>query len=212
MHSIYIDVKMEDDFYFTIKNPSEGLYKEKGSKFLAFAFPVSNENEIKKILDGLKKKYHDARHHCYAWRIGASKQHFRVNDDGEPHNSAGKPILSQIEHFNLTNILVVVVRYFGGTLLGLSGLIKAYKSASHEALRFSEIEEKYPYHVYRIKFGYAEMNHVMKIIKDLELGGYDQIFEVMCELKVKVRSSLVVNFTEEFSLYPGINIELLKID
>ena len=117
------------DLYKTIKHPSEGLYKEKGSKFLAFAYPVSSEEDIGRIITDLRKQYHDARHHCYAWRLGPEKDRFRVNDDGEPSGSAGKPIFGQIRSMDLSDVLVVVVRYFGGTLLGVGGLIRAYRAA-----------------------------------------------------------------------------------
>ena len=197
----------ESDSYLTIENISEGIYKDKGSKFMAFAFPADDEAIIKKRLEEIKKTYHDARHHCYAWRLGSSNQHYRVNDDGEPHNSAGNPIMSQIQSFNLTNILVIVVRYFGGTLLGVPGLVKAYKIASSEALRNAKITKKYEYRILKINFDYKELSHVMKIIKDMNLEYFEQDFEQTCEVKVKVRSSYLSNFKSHFTLYPDIIID-----
>jgi len=154
------------DSYFTIKQPAEGIYKDKGSKFISFAFPVINEIEIKAHLSGLKKEHPSARHHCYAWRLGADKSAYRANDDGEPSNTAGKPIFSQIQSKDLTNILIVVVRYFGGTLLGVSGLINAYKGAAANVLESSIIEEKFILFEYKIEFSFEDMNFVMKILKD----------------------------------------------
>ena len=122
-----------EDLYRTVEVVAEGLYKEKGSKFLAFVYPVATEEQIREIITGIKEKYYDARHHCYAWRLGAAKNHFRMNDDGEPSSTAGKPIFGQIQSFDLTNVLIVVVRYFGGTKLGVSGLINAYREAAADA-------------------------------------------------------------------------------
>jgi uncharacterized YigZ family protein len=200
----------EKDKYLTIERMSEGLYREKGSRFLAFAFPVRDEAEIKEKLEYIRKKYHDARHYSYAWRLGPSMENFRVNDDGEPSNSAGKPILGQIQAFGLTNILIVVVRYFGGTLLGVGGLIKAYKTSSHEALKNAVIIEKNVQHLFKISFGYTEMNLVMKVIKDMGLKPFDENFKLQCELKVKVAQVDVSNFTGIFRLNPNIKIETLK--
>ena len=134
---------MESDTYLTIKAFSQGLYKEKGSRFIAIAYPVSTQEEIKSILENIRKEHHSARHHCFAWMLGQNRDTFRVNDDGEPSGSAGKPILGQINSFSLTNILIVVVRYFGGKLLGVSGLINAYRSAAESALINAEIIEMY---------------------------------------------------------------------
>ena len=131
-----------EDFYKTIAVPAEGLYKEKGSKFISFAYPVQTEEQIKGIVAELKDKFYDARHHCYAWMLGAGKKNFRANDDGEPSSTAGRPILGQIQSNDLTNILIVVVRYFGGTKLGVSGLIHAYREAAADALNHAEIIEK----------------------------------------------------------------------
>jgi len=204
--------QMEQDRYLTIEKESEGIYKSKGSKFLSFAFPVKNENEIKKILDALKKKYHDARHHCYAWILGPSMQSYRTNDDGEPHNSAGKPILGQIHSFKLTNVLVLVVRYFGGIPLGVSGLVTAYRTASSEALGNARIIEKYVYNNYLIRFGYPEMNHIMKITKDMDAETYDPVFEMNCEIKVKVKSSMHEKFIYQLKSCKGTKVEILSVE
>jgi uncharacterized YigZ family protein len=172
--------------YLTIEKECEGQFKDRGSKFFAFAFPVSDENEVKEKLDTLRKKYHDARHHCYAWKLGANPGTSRSNDDGEPSNSAGKPIMNQIEQQSLTNVLVVVVRYFGGTLLGVGGLINAYKTATANCLGNARITKKNISVTYRIAFEYSDMNIVMKIIKDHELEAFDQSFDLSCSLKLKV--------------------------
>lgn len=191
---------MDTDSFLTIEKPSKGLFKDKGSRFLSFAFPVGNEEEIKLILEETRKQYHDARHHCYAWRLGADMQHFRSNDDGEPTNSAGKPILGQIQSFQLTNVLVIVVRYFGGTLLGVGGLIQAYKQASHEALQSANIIKQYQYVSYLIDFKYDDMNLIMKVLKDLNLEQWDQDFKTECSLKAKIRLSEKNHLLDAFKL------------
>jgi len=152
--------------YFTIKQSSEGTLREKGSKFLSFAFPVVSESEIKAHLSVLKKLHPSASHHCYAWRLGHDKSAYRSNDDGEPANTAGKPILSQIQSHDLTNVLLVVVRYFGGTLLGVGGLIQAYKQAAKLAIDQALIEERYIIFHYIVTFNFGEMNAVMKVLKE----------------------------------------------
>lgn len=152
--------------YRSIRHSSEGLYKEKGSKFIAIAFPVKSEEEIKTNLQELRKKYYDARHHCYAFRLGASGEYYRANDDQEPSGSAGKPILGQLLSFEVTDILLVVVRYFGGTKLGVGGLIQAYKSAAQDCLEQAEISEYQIEAAIDLQFPYASYNEVMKIIRD----------------------------------------------
>lgn len=175
------------DTFLTIKQPSEGEYKEKGSKFLAFAFQVQTEEQIKERLDELRKKYYDARHHCYAYQLGQNGELWRANDDGEPNHSAGTPILNQIKSFNLTDVLVVVIRYFGGTKLGVSGLINAYKIATMEALQNAEIEEKIITKVVSFSFDYLGMNDVMKLIKEYDLDIIEQEFTNTCQMKLAVR-------------------------
>src|SRR5574344_2074526 len=154
------------DQYKTLKNQSNGIYKEKGSKFLAFAYPVYNEDEIKQIVNEKKREFYDARHCCYSWHLGLDANNFRANDDGEPSGTAGRPIHGQILSAGLTNILIVVVRYFGGIKLGTSGLINAYKAAAADAIANAEIIDKTVNNFYRISFSYEAMNDVMKVIKD----------------------------------------------
>jgi uncharacterized YigZ family protein len=200
------------EFYYTLHGPSEGLYKEKGSKFLAFAFPVEDEEEAKNKLDNLRKEYHDARHHCFAWVMGSEAKTIRANDDGEPSNSAGKPILGQINSFRLTNVMIVVVRYFGGTLLGVGGLINAYRSAARDALQQAKIKKEYLHALYELKFQYQDMNTVMTILKDLNADQYGQNFQLECELKARIRISDKMKFEKAFVAYPGIAVRLLKED
>ncbi|HAQ21573.1 MAG TPA: YigZ family protein [Prolixibacteraceae bacterium] len=179
---------MEDTFK-TISKPSEGLFKDKGSKFLSFAFQVNTEDEIREIVQIIRKEHHSARHHCYAWRLGADKLHFRTNDDGEPSSTAGKPILGQIQSFDLTNILIVVVRYFGGTLLGVSGLINAYRNAALDAINQAEIVEKLIEKWLLVEFDYSAMNDVMKVFKDEKLSQIDPHFDLKCKIKTNIRLS-----------------------
>lgn len=173
------------DLYRTIKAPAEGVYKEKGSKFLAFAYPVSHEASIKEHLAILQKQFHDARHYCYAWRLGPEKTHYRANDDGEPSGSAGKPIYGQIVSRDLSDILVVVVRYFGGTKLGVGGLIQAYRAAASNALDQSTIIECKVFDILKLEFAYEQMNSVMKVIKDMQLDFENQEFDMDCSLVLK---------------------------
>jgi uncharacterized YigZ family protein len=180
---------MEPDTYLTIKAFSHGLYKERGSRFIAQAWPVKTQEEIKSILENIRKEHHSARHHCFAWMLGQDRQTFRVNDDGEPSGSAGKPILRQINSLNLTNVLIVVVRYFGGKLLGVSGLINAYKTAAESALKNSEIIEFYIKDYYELRFPYSAINDVMKVIKEEEAGQSLQKFELECSLTINFRTS-----------------------
>lgn len=195
-----------EDTYKTIENPSEGLFKDKGSKFISFAFPVNSEEEIKEIVQSIKKEHHSARHHCYAWRLGADQLHFRANDDGEPSSTAGKPILGQIQSFDLTNILIVVVRYFGGTLLGVSGLINAYRSAALDAINQAEIVEKLVEKWLLVEFDYGAMNEVMKIFKDEKLPQIDPLFDLKCKIKTHIRISELNRIEEAM-----INIEGVKV-
>ncbi|HEY0030535.1 MAG TPA: YigZ family protein [Bacteroidia bacterium] len=195
-----------EDTYLTINKPAEGLMKDRGSKFLSYAFPVVSEEEIKKELSFLRKLHPSARHHCYAFRLGADKQAYRANDDGEPSNTAGKPILGQIQSKDLTNILVVVVRYFGGTLLGVSGLINAYKLAAADALNNAQITEKTVNDIYELTFGYIFMNDVMKIIKDEELLILSQNFALSCALSFSVRKSNSTKVYDQMSKVSGLKI------
>lgn len=157
---------MEEDIYFTIDERAEGSYKEKGSKFISYIYPVTTKEEVKEIVDALKKEFYDARHHCYAYRLGYRGEDYRMVDDGEPSSTAGKPILGQMLSSNITNILIVVVRYFGGTKLGVSGLITAYKTAAADVIQNSTIVEKTIENIIKIEFDYSEMNDVMRLLKD----------------------------------------------
>ncbi|HEY0656382.1 MAG TPA: YigZ family protein [Chryseosolibacter sp.] len=176
--------------YKTIEFEADGLYKEKGSKFLAFAFPVSNEAEVKAHLDSLRKKYFDARHHCYAYRLGPSGQTFRANDDGEPNHSAGDPILGQLRAKDLTNVLIVVVRYFGGVKLGVGGLISAYRAAAEDVLAKSTIIEKEITSHVTLQFDYPATPEVMRLVSDFSMTIVQQRFEERCELKLEYPARL----------------------
>ena len=177
---------METDVYKTIASPSEGIYKEKGSRFIALAYPVANEEEIRTIISQLKEKYYDARHHCYAWRLGSEEIRFRANDDGEPSGTAGRPILGQINSRNLTNVLVIVVRYFGGILLGTGGLIVAYKQAAADALDLAEIEERQVECMHKVHFDYPQMNEVMRILKEENASVKDTQYTNGCTVYFEV--------------------------
>jgi uncharacterized YigZ family protein len=178
------------DTYKTILNASPAaLFKEKGSKFYGYAFPVSKEEQIKEHIDLLKKEHHNARHWCYAWQLGKSYENYRVNDDGEPSNSAGAPIYGQLQSFELTEVLIVVVRYFGGTKLGVGGLIQAYKTAAQMALNASKIIKKTIDEAFVLSFDYPAMNTVMRIIKDENLSIEWQKMELNCEIQISVRKN-----------------------
>lgn len=178
---------MEEDEYRTVKQVAEGLYKEKGSRFISFIYPVKTEEEIKTILAEIKLKYFDARHHCYAYGLGVRREAFRMNDDGEPSSTAGKPIFGQIVSHDLSNVLIVVIRYFGGTKLGVSGLIQAYKEAAADAIRNAEIVLETENISLDIRFSYAVMNDVMKVLKDMDLEVLDRNFELECSMRLSIR-------------------------
>lgn len=182
------------DTYKTIEAQSEGLYKEKGSKFIAKAFPVRAEEQVKEILEMLRAEFYDARHHCYAYIIGHQGNRWRANDDGEPSGTAGRPIYGQLLSFGVTNVLVVVIRYFGGTKLGVSGLINAYKLATYDALSNAKIITKTVDAIYKLTFGYEMMNEVMKLAKDLNLQFMEQQFNNTCFIRVRVRRSIESEF------------------
>jgi len=178
---------MSNFSFYTILSSAEGYYKESGSKFLAFAYPVDSEVEIKEKIELLKKKYFDATHHCFAWILGSDKDRFRAVDDGEPSHSAGDPILGQIRSKNLTNVLVVVVRYYGGIKLGVGGLIHAYKLAAEEALNNAQIVEKEVTEKFQIRYPYDETPEVMKLIKDFDVKILSQEYAEDCLLKTQVK-------------------------
>lgn len=194
--------------YTTIQHPVVGSYKEKGSKFLAFVYPVTSEVEIKETLNDLKKKYFDARHHCYAWMLGAEKKLSRAFDDGEPNHSAGDPILGQIRSRNLTNVLVVVVRYFGGVKLGVGGLIGAYKNAAENALNKAVIEEKEVTENFIFRYDYAATPEMMRLIKDLRVAVLSQTFDENCNLEIQVSLRDVEKLKEKVSLLQALGIRI----
>ncbi len=198
------------DEYLTISKPSEGFFKDRGSKFLAFAYPVSTENEIKDIQEKLRSDYHDARHHCYAYMLGKDKTIFRANDDGEPSSTAGKPILGQIRSYDLTNILIVVIRYFGGTKLGVSGLINAYKTAANEALKNAKIIKRTLHDIYELRFDYPEMNEIMRIMKEEQIEQLDQNFELSCTITLALRRADVDKVLSKFDRIEKLKIEFIE--
>ena len=184
------------DTYKSIAGPSEGLYKDQGSRFIALAYPVESEEEVKALLEKARKEYHDARHHCVAYRIGHTGSIWRASDDGEPAGSAGRPILGQIDSAGLSDVAVIVVRYFGGIKLGIPGLIRAYKESTKDALDKAQIIEKVAGEWLAINFDYAQMPEVMKVVKDLGLPTRAQNFAERCSMEVRVRLSLREDFLE----------------
>jgi len=198
------------DSYKTITQPSkEGLFKDRGSKFYGYAFPISNEEEIKEKIELLKKQHYNARHWCYAWQLGKNYDHYRANDDGEPSNSAGMPIYGQLQSFNVTNVLVVVVRYFGGTKLGVGGLIKAYKNGAKLALENSNIIDKTINEKFLIKFEYPEMNTVMRIIKDEKISIINQKLELNCEFIISIRKKEAIRIFKIFENTYKVSIKVV---
>ncbi len=203
-----MDVK---DTYKTITKPSEEvLFKDKNSKFFGYAFPITTEEEAKEHLEDLKKKHHAARHWCYAWQLGKSDFHYRANDDGEPSNSAGMPIYGQIQSFEITNILIVVVRYFGGVKLGVGGLINAYKTAAQMALEASRIVTRTIDVKFEISFDYPEMNKVMRVIKENNLNVVDQILELDCKIIILVRKNEAERIHDKFDATYKVSIKELE--
>jgi uncharacterized YigZ family protein len=190
---------LTEDTYLSIEKQSEGFFKDRGSKFIAYALPVSNEDEIKVHLNFFRELHPKAVHHCYAWRLGPEKDRYRSSDDGEPSGSAGKPILNTLYSSSLSDVLVLVVRYFGGSLLGIPGLIHAYKTASEDALNAATIIQRHITNSYRLVFPYESMNDVMKIVKDLNLEIENPSFEMTCEMTVRLRTSLYENFMDRAS-------------
>ncbi|WP_121665588.1 IMPACT family protein [Mesonia aquimarina] len=199
---------MEKDVYKTILKPGEeGLFKDRGSKFFGYAFPVKNEEEINQFIEELKTKHHKARHWCYAWQLGKRYQHYRANDDGEPSNSAGMPIYGQLQSFEVTNILVVVVRYFGGTKLGVGGLINAYRTGAQLALENSKIVTKTIDNEYKITFDYPNMNKVMRVLKEKNLNVLKQEFLIDCKIFISVRENEAESIYDIFDSIYGVKIE-----
>lgn len=180
---------MASDTYLTIAAPSEAASRERSSKFLAYAYPVQSEEQIRILLDALRRKYYDATHHCYAWRLGPVGAAFRANDDGEPSGTAGKPILGQLLSHDLTDCLVVVVRYFGGTKLGVAGLIAAYREAAAEAIGAAEVVERTVDRAVRVDFPYVAMNDLMRVIKEEQPRIEEQRFDNLCTMRLSIRES-----------------------
>ncbi|UBM62896.1 YigZ family protein [Candidatus Sulfidibacterium hydrothermale] len=198
---------MSSDHYKTIKGTSQGIYKEKGSKFIALAFHTETEQEAKQQLTAVKKEYHDARHHCYAFRINPENEFFRSSDDGEPSGTAGKPILNQIFSEELFNVLVVVVRYFGGTKLGVSGLIRAYKTATREALQNAKIITSTITRTIELEFEYPLMNPVMRIVKEEHIKVLKQDFNMRCKLILQVERNQEKKLVEKFKTVTGLTVK-----
>ncbi|MBE6231897.1 MAG: YigZ family protein [Bacteroidales bacterium] len=202
-----MDNTLIQDSYRSIATESRGLFKDNGSRFIAHAYPVETEEEVKQIVSSLKKEYYDARHHVYAYRLGHLGDRFRANDDGEPSGSSGRPVLGQIDSNNLSDILVVVVRYFGGIKLGIPGLIRAYRTATADAIANAEIVEKIASKTFRVHFGYMSMNSVMKVFKDMGLEQKNQKFDMECTMDTSVRLSMADTFLERIKDVEGCRIE-----
>ena len=185
------------DAYKSIAAPAQGLFKDNGSRFIAFAYPVETEEQVKELVQALRKEYHDARHHCFAYRLGYKGDVWRASDDGEPSGSAGRPILGQIDSLGLSDVLVVVVRYFGGIKLGIPGLIRAYKTSTSDALSSAQIIEKIAARNFCVSFDYLSMNAVMKVLKDMDLPQSAQEFGESCSLHTSVRLAAVEDFLKK---------------
>lgn len=196
-----------EDTYRTITESAEAIFKDKSSKFLTYAYPVESEAKIKEHLDALRKRYYDATHHCYAWRIGPKGEHSRSNDDGEPSGTAGKPILGQMLSMDVTNILIVVVRYFGGTKLGVAGLINAYRESAKEVLEASNIVEKTVDVCFKMRFSYLSMNDVMKIVKEMSPRIVSQNFDNLCQMQLAIRQSEADRLYDKLKKCEGVEIE-----
>jgi len=194
------------DTYNTVSAPSEGIFKDKGSRFLAFLYPVKNEEEIRELLQKIKKEHYNARHHCYAWRLGKEEIRFRANDDGEPSSTAGKPILGQLVSKELTQVLLVVVRYFGGILLGTGGLIQAYREAAADAIRNASIETRLIEEEFQLNFNYSELNAVMQIIKNENLTQTSVNLTEKCKITFSVRKSDIERILSLFRNIYGVEI------
>lgn len=198
------------DTYKTLNGVSEGIYKEKGSKFISAAYPVSDEDEIRAILEEVRKEHHEAKHHSYAYMLGENGLVWRANDDGEPSGTAGKPILGRIKSYGLTNVLIIVSRYFGGTLLGVSGLINAYKSAAESALGNAEIIDHIILQTYEITYPWAAMNDVMKIIKEENIIQKEHQFDIGCRIVIRFRLSSIEKIKARFSRIEGLELRFLS--
>lgn len=199
-----------EDTYKTIAAPAEGLFKDKGSKFIAYAYPLKDEEAAKEIVGTLKSQHPKARHHCWAFRLTPDRSVFRINDDGEPSGTAGRPILNTLLSYDVTNVLVVVVRYFGGTLLGVPGLIHAYKTATQEALSVASLVELTVNDVYRLTFGYEQLNDVMRVVKEENLTVLEQDFDNRCTMELGIRQLQVGRVLERVEKIEGMDVIFLK--
>lgn len=195
-----------DDSYKTIQKIAEGYITERKSKFISYAIPIETEDEVRTILEEYRKKYYNARHVCWAYMLGAEREDYRANDDGEPSGTAGKPILGQINSFELTNVLVLVVRYFGGTLLGTGGLVRAYKAAAAAAIENAVIVEKTIDHTFVLHFQYSLLNEVMRILNQFEEARWTQNFTETCEMEINIRQSQSRQLAESLSAIYGVTV------
>lgn len=203
---------MAPDTFTTVTAPAEGFFKEKGSRFLSFIFPVTREEEVKEILTKIKKEHYNARHHCYAWRIGKEEVRFRAHDDGEPSSTAGKPILGQLVSHELTDVLLVVVRYFGGTLLGTSGLIQAYREAAADAIAHATTGTRLIKTTFQLDFGYSEMNTVMLLIKNESLTPDEMQLTDKCRILLSVRKAEAARIATQLASIYGVKVTPLSPD
>ena len=201
---------MSKDSYKTIARAAETTYRQLSSKFLVYAYPVESEEEIKEYLDALRKRWFDATHHCYAWRLGPQGEHFRANDDGEPSSTAGKPILGQLLSQEVTNCLVVVVRYFGGTKLGVPGLIAAYKESTALVLSECEIVERTVDVRINVSFSYMAMNDIMRIVKDMQPRVVDQQFDNLCTMTLTIREGDSEQLIGRLEKVEGATVEIVE--
>jgi uncharacterized YigZ family protein len=197
-----------EDTYKTLSEPSEGFFRDKGSKFISYAFPILNDSSAKDHLTHLRELHPKAVHHCFAYRLGQDRMSYHMSDDGEPSGTAGRPILNTLYSRDITNVLVVVVRYFGGTLLGVPGLINAYKQATENALDEGAIITKHVVNVYAVTFAYLQMNDVMRIVKEMELPVMEQVFEMECRMVIEVRASLTERFVTRCGKVEGLILKL----
>ncbi|MEC3880381.1 IMPACT family protein [Parapedobacter sp. 10938] len=199
-----------EDTYKTIAAPAEGQFKDRGSKFIAYAYPLRDEAAVKELVGALKAQHPKARHHCWAYRLTPDRSVFRINDDGEPSGTAGRPILNSLLSADITNVLVVVVRYFGGTLLGVPGLIHAYKAASLDALSAAEIVELTVNDVYRVAFAYEQLNEVMRVVKAEDLNVLKQDFDNTCAMELEIRQTQVAQVLGRLGKVEGAVVDFLR--
>lgn len=198
-----------DDTYKTIAAPSEGVFRDRGSKFIGYAWPIRSEEEIKPLLAGLRAEHAKARHFCWALRLSPDRSIFRIQDDGEPSGTAGRPILNTLLSADITNVFIVVVRYFGGTLLGVPGLINAYKTAAQEAIQAANIVEKTVNDIYEVSFGYLHMNDIMKLVKEEKLNVLSQNFDNSCSIQLEIRKSGLNAILGKIEQIEGVKIKYL---